>query len=276
MVLVVTQIDDKFNYGEKLMSKEKINIQTEYDLEFYEPIKVSIEDIEGVNKDKFSLHQEFRNMKKDLKENKGKGLKLIWIGLALLLISIGFFVGNIIMKTGGVKVNAIVCDVVETTTRDGQYVENYEVKLVYAYKDKRYDDVSYKDADEKIKIGDEVIIRINPKEPTKIYSNKGYMEIGLAAMGLGIIIIVGHFYMAWRKIYLAEECRTIKQLNECIASVYFKHLAASCFAARKLDFAKLIILNIFNIANHHKRACNFSYSSIFFWHCTFPPIPRFR
>lgn len=187
------------------MSKEKISIQTEYDLEFYEPIKVSIEDIEGVNKDKFSLHQEFRNMKKDLKENKGKGLKLIWIGLALLLISIGFFVGNIIMKTGGVKVNAIVCDVVETTTRDGQYVENYEVKLVYAYKDKRYDDVSYKDADEKIKIGDEVIIRINPKEPTKIYSNKGYMEIGLAAMGLGIIIIVGHFYMAWRKIYLAEE-----------------------------------------------------------------------
>ncbi len=188
----------------KIDNKEKVE-NKKVELEFYEPIEVSIEDIEEINKNSFSLRQEFRNVKKDLKENKGKNLKLIWVSVVFLLISIGFFVGYIVMTTGGVKVDAIVCDVVETTTDDGQFVEYYEAKLVYAYKDKRYDDVLYKDADETMKIGDEVKIRINPKKPKKIYSNKGYMEIGLVALGISVIMFVGHFYMAWRKIYLAEE-----------------------------------------------------------------------
>lgn len=191
--------------SKKNKKRKTKDIEKYIEMEFYEPIEVSVDEIKGYNKNKFSIFREFQNIKKDLKNNKGKNIKLLWISLCALIVSIGLFVGYFITTKGGVEVKAIICDVVETTTIDGKYVEFYEAKLVYAYKEKRYENILYKDADESMQIGDEVKIRINPKKPKEIYSSKGYLEFALLVLGVSVIMFVGHFYMAWRKIFLEED-----------------------------------------------------------------------
>lgn len=183
----------------------KVNKPIYEDIEFIDPIEIKEEDIEGYIKNTFSLSKELKHIKEDLKNNKGKNLILIWLSLVLLMIGIGLFTGYFITKNGGVEVDAIICDVVETTTGDGKHVDYYEAKLMYSYKQKIYEDVVYKDANESMMIGDAVKVRINPNNPKKIYSNKGYFNYGIIALAASVLMCIGHFYMAWRKIYVADQ-----------------------------------------------------------------------